>query len=297
VSIYELLVEAIDLTRPLAEQHEVTLSVDGDLDGYVLADRQRVLQVLLNLLGNAVKYNRHGGSVDVECRRVEGGRVAFAVLDTGSGIAPDDLERLFTPFERLGLDGGAIEGAGLGLALAKHLVDAMGGTIDVASKPGEGSTFTVELPESTDPLLAVDTADGNGELPQARAATIVYIEDNVANLRLVERALARQPNLRVLTATRGRPGLELVRECRPDLVLLDLHLPDASGEEILDELTAGPDTSSIPVVIVSAAASKGRVQGLRQRGARDYLTKPIDLKQLLGVVDAVLGAGARTGSR
>jgi PAS domain S-box-containing protein len=297
VSIYELLVEAIDLTRPLAEQHDVTLSVDGDLDGYVLADRQRVLQVLLNLLGNAVKYNRRGGSVDVECRRVEGGRVAFAVHDTGSGIAREDLERLFTPFERLGLDGGPIEGAGLGLALAKHLVDAMDGTIDVTSTPGEGSTFTVELPASTDPLLAVEAAGGDGELPEARAATIVYIEDNVANLRLVERALARQPNLTVLTATRGRPGLELVRECRPDLVLLDLHLPDASGEEILDELTAGRDTSSIPVVIVSAAASKGRVQGLRARGARDYLTKPIDLKQLLSVVDAVLGAGARAGSR
>jgi CheY-like chemotaxis protein len=212
------------------------------------------------------------------------------VRDTGQGIAPDDLERLFLPFERLGLEGGTIEGAGLGLALARRLVEAMGGRIRVASKMGVGSTFTVVLPRAEDPLAALDAVPAERSARGAREATILYIEDNLPNLQLVERALARQPGWEVLTATQGRLGLELARDRRPDLVLLDLHLPDISGEDVLADLTASPETAAIPVVVVSAAASKGRVQRLRQRGAHDYLTKPIDLAELLEVINAALGA-------
>jgi PAS domain S-box-containing protein len=291
VSLDDLLSQAVDLTRPLAEQLGVTVSLEGEVDGYLLADRQRVLQVLLNLLANAAKYNRSGGSVVVGCRE-DGARVAISVTDNGHGIALEDVERLFVPFDRLGLEAGAIEGAGLGLALARRLVEAMDGTISVASTIGVGSTFIVELPRADDPLAALAAAEG-APAPAARhTATILYIEDNLANLQLVERVLARQPGLTMLKATDGARGLELARERRPDLVLLDLHLPDTTGEEVLDELKASPDTAGIPVVVVSAAASKGRVQRLRQRGAREYLTKPIDIVELLTVVDATLGARA-----
>jgi DNA-binding response OmpR family regulator len=166
----------------------------------------------------------------------------------------------------------------------------MDGSISVTSTTGVGSTFTVELPVAEDPLAALDAAPVEHSVKGLRDATILYIEDNLANLQLVERALARQPGWKVLTATEGRLGLELAREHCPDLVLLDLHLPDIAGEDVLAELTTKRETASIPVVIVSAAASKGRVQRLRQRGAYDYLTKPIDLVELLDVIGAALAA-------
>jgi PAS domain S-box-containing protein len=288
VSVEQLVTEACDLTRPLADQRGVAISIATRAEStFVQADRQRLLQVLLNLLANAVKYNRPEGSVDVQAR-TDGDRVSIGVRDTGQGVAPQDLARLFEPFERLGLQGGTIEGVGLGLALAQRLVEAMNGTLSAASTLGVGSSFTIELPRAVDPLDALETDADWRELAESPAATIVYIEDNLANLQLVERALARQPHLRLLTATEGLPGLKLVRESRPDLVLLDLHLPDVTGEDILERLASHPETASIPVVIVSAAASKGRVQRLRDGGARAYLTKPIDLAALYDVVHTVL---------
>jgi PAS domain S-box-containing protein len=289
VGVEDLVTEAVDLTRPAADRAGVAISILGDGRPYMLADRQRARQVLLNLLSNAVKYNRRGGTVEVSCSSGEAA-VAIAVRDTGPGIAPEHVERLFVPFDRLGHEGGVVEGAGLGLALAHRLVDAMGGTIAVESAPGAGSTFTFRLPAAEDPLAALEGAPDPAEPVSTRPATVLYVEDNLANLRLVERALARRPELEVLTATRGQHGLELARERRPDLVLLDLHLPDLPGEEVLDALTSAPETAGIPVVVVSAAASRGRVTRLRERGACDYLTKPIDLGELLAAVDRALGA-------
>jgi PAS domain S-box-containing protein len=289
VHLDDLVAEVVDLTRPLAEQLDVAVAVEGTVGGYVLADRQRLRQVLLNLLTNAVKYNRPRGRIRVASTAPTDGRVAIAVSDTGRGIAPDDLERIFVPFERLGLEAGSVEGAGLGLALAQRLVDAMGGTVAVESVVGEGSTFTVDLPRADDPLAALTTPSEASTRHVDRVATIVYIEDNSANRRLVERALARRPGLTLLEAPDGREGLELARRHRPDLVLLDLHLPDISGEEVLDELAASPETAGVPVIVISAAASKGRVQELRRRGARSYLTKPIDIGELLAAVDSAVG--------
>ena len=192
VSLKDLLSEAVNLTRPQGEQLGVTVSADADAGGWVFADRQRALQVLLNLLMNGIKYNRRGGSVTVGCSR-SGNRVAITVRDTGHGIAPEDFERLFLPFERLGLEGGTIEGAGLGLALARRLVEAMGGTISVTSAAEVGTTFTVELPGADDPLAALDASPSDPSAQAGHAATILYIEDNLANLELVRRTLARQP--------------------------------------------------------------------------------------------------------
>jgi CheY-like chemotaxis protein/anti-sigma regulatory factor (Ser/Thr protein kinase) len=288
VSVAEIVHEALDLTRPLAEEAGITTTVSGDLSHYVRGDRQRVLQILLNLVSNAVKYNRERGSVDIACTDAGNGRVTLAVRDTGRGIATDDLERLFVPFDRIGLEAGTIEGAGLGLTLVQRLVEVMGGTLSVDSTEGVGSTFTFALPATEDPLAPADAPALPSGPERSQAATILYVEDNLANLKLVERALARQPGIKVLAATQGRLGIELARERKPDVVLLDLHLPDLTGEEVLHELTSDRETAGIPVIVVSATASKGRVQQLRQRGARDYLTKPIDLAQLLDAVNAAL---------
>ena len=210
------------------------------------------------------------------------------VRDTGPGIAADDLERLFVPFDRLGLEAGTTDGAGLGLALAERLVEAMDGTISVASVPGSGSAFTVLLPEAADPLATLPEAPARDTVRAARQATVLYIEDNVANLTLVRRTLARQPGIEVVSATDGGTGVELARRHEPDPILLDLHLPDLTGEQVLEELAKHERTSGVPVVVVSAAASKARIEVIKQRGIAAYLTKPIDLVELLAVVDDAL---------
>jgi CheY-like chemotaxis protein/anti-sigma regulatory factor (Ser/Thr protein kinase) len=255
---------------------------------YVLADRQRLLQVLLNLLTNAVKYNRPGGAVEVACRPAANDCFAIEVRDTGPGIAAEDVGRLFVPFDRLGLEAGTREGAGLGLALAKRLVEAMNGSISVASVPGTGTTFTVVLPQAADPLADSEEAAAPPPTKVRRRATVLYIEDNRANLTLVERALTKRTELEVLSATTGLDGIELARKHRPDLLLLDLHLPDLGGEDVLDELAAHDETRDVPVVVISAAASKERIAALKRRGIAAYLTKPIDLARLLHVVDTAL---------
>jgi PAS domain S-box-containing protein len=293
VPVDETLRGALDIVRPMAAQQGIELSAGvADDRRHVVADRQRLQQVLLNLLSNAVKYNRTGGAVGVSCEERAGGRLRILVTDTGPGIAPGKLERLFTPFDRLGAEATGVEGTGLGLALSKHLVDAMGGTLDVTSQVGVGSTFAVELPLTAAP---VDTLERRGASPtvrpearaEAREARMVvlYIEDNLSNLRLIEQMLARRPRATLLSAMQGRLGLDLAREHRPDLVLLDLHLPDVPGEEVLRRLLDEPRTREIPVIILSADATPGQVERLLAAGAQAYLTKPLDVRQLLALVD------------
>jgi PAS domain S-box-containing protein len=289
----EIVQEAVDLIRPLAEQHDIQLVIAGSgCDCYVFADRQRVKQILLNLLSNAVKYNRPRGTIAVSCDQSEDTWVEISVADTGPGVPAERMGLLFTPFERLGAEHTSVEGTGIGLALSQRLASAMGGTLEAESTLGKGSTFTVKLPRVEGPVERYERLNLVG--PQAEPGpaeperAILYIEDNLSNLKLVERVLSQRSDLKVIAAMQGRLGLELAREHQPVLVLLDLHLPDMDGEQVLQRLRDDPATAAIPVVIVSADATHGQVQRLLTAGAFAYLTKPIDVRELLGLLDKTL---------
>lgn len=292
INVNEVLQEALDLLGPFAAERSVGLEAQASevADHHVLADRQRLKQVLLNLLSNAVKYNRDRGRVTVVCSEVPQDRLRIAVSDEGAGIAPENIRRLFTPFDRLGAEQGEVEGTGLGLALSKRLVEAMGGTIGVESEPGPGSTFFVELPLVEDPQWRHEEAGAAEPLPvpATGARTLLHIEDNPANLKLLERVMARRPQFRLLSAMQGSLGLDLARQHRPDAILLDLTLPDMTGEEVLRRLLEDRRTADTPVVVVSADATLGQIERLLTAGAREYVTKPFDVKRLLDVLDNVM---------
>jgi signal transduction histidine kinase/response regulator RpfG family c-di-GMP phosphodiesterase len=285
---------AVSLVEPLAAQRGITVSVgpSRESQSYVMADRQRLQQVLLNLLSNAIKYNREDGRVVIRCLLAAEGRRRIEVEDTGLGIAPDQLGLLFSPFERLGAAENGIEGTGIGLTLTKRIVEAMGGSIGVESQIERGSTFWVELPEGTDPMKKLE-AQHTKEPPVSRgsepaAATVLYIEDNPSNILLMERILANRPGIKLVSALQGRLGLELACQCGPDLILLDLHLPDLHGSEVLQRLRESPQTAQVPVAVVSADATQGQIDRLLAGGANTYLTKPFDVKRLLALLDDIL---------
>lgn len=289
--------ECVSLLGPLALQEGVNVMLrPGGIDRLppVVADRQRLKQVLLNIIANGIKYNRRGGNVRVSIGQVdEGRRVRIDVTDTGRGIPADRLRELFVPFERLGAEGSGIEGTGLGLTLTKALVEAMQGTISVGSELGEGSTFSVEFEAKTGPAAPTDLENpavptAKGEAPERAPQTILYIEDNMSNLKLVERIVARRPDISLMSAMQGSLGLTLARDHQPDLILLDLDLPDIPGEKVLARLQSDPVTAEIPVVILSADAVPGQVRHLKGLGARDYLTKPLELDRFFRVLRDLL---------
>jgi PAS domain S-box-containing protein len=300
VDVYELLKETIDLTRPLAAERELRIQAPSQesCSWTVRADRQRLRQVLLNLASNAVKYNRHGGRVSFACQPAADCRLRILVRDTGPGVPADKLHRLFTPFDRLGAEQTDIQGTGMGLALSKQLLQAMGGTLTAQSIEGKGSTFTVELARTEDPLEHYQRASAAPSTPVQDSGsgpqrTVLYVEDNPSNLRLVQRILAERGGVRLLTAIHGQLVHDLVRQHRPDLVLLDQHLPDLDGEEVLRRLQADPQTAAVPVVVVSADATAGQIQRLLAAGARHYLTKPLDVPRFLIVLDELLQGAHR----
>ena len=290
VSVAETVAETLDLVRPMAAERGISLTGGDVRDGiHILADRQRLKQVLLNLLSNAIKYNCEGGSVRIGLIETEQGRIRIEVADTGSGIAPERLDKLFVPFERLGADQSGVEGTGLGLALSQGLVEAMGGDLTVQSRGGEGTIFSLEFTKGNGP---VDEASHRAEPPlvadngtNGSALRLLYIEDNLSNLKLVERVLEHRPDVQLVPAMQGRLGLELAREHRFDLVLLDLHLPDLPGDEVLAELRREPSTRDVPVVILSADATPGRIERLLDQGAAAFLTKPLEVKRFLELLD------------
>jgi PAS domain S-box-containing protein len=290
VSIGAVVNDAVDVVHSLAADRGISILVEDPNGLYVLADRLRLTQVLLNLLSNAVKYNRERGEIRISCFK-DVDRLKISVADTGLGIPPERQHLLFTPFERLGAEASGVQGTGLGLALTKSLIDAMGGSITADSVPGEGSVFSIDLALTEPPMARHEREAIREETPEraaTTAGTILYVEDNLANLELVERILTRRPKIGLLSAIQGRLGLDLARIHLPGLILLDLHLPDMSGEEVLRELRQGPETREIPVVIVSADANRELEERVLASGADAYITKPIDLNAFLGTVDRLL---------
>jgi PAS domain S-box-containing protein len=295
VALAEVAAETVSLIRPLADQHQIALTGPNVSCGtHVLGDRQRLKQVLLNLLSNAVKYNREGGSVQLDCEPVPEGRLRIKVTDTGLGIPPEAVGRLFIPFERVASQPSRIEGTGLGLPLSKRLAEAMGGTLELVSAPQQGSTFWIELPLAEAPVRQAERQLDEGARPAAEQPTptgpdltVLYIEDNLSNLQLVERVLGRRPGVRLISAMRPQLGLDLAGQHHPDLILLDLHLPDMPGEAVLRRLRSSPATADIPVAILSADARPALIERLLAEGVRGFLTKPLDVKELLGLIDSI----------
>ncbi len=303
VFIHEVLAETLDLLRPAATARgtviETPLHAGAQLG--VTADRKRFKQVLLNLLSNAIKYSLPGSRVLVDCRPTPPWQVRLSVQDFGPGIAPDKLARLFVAFDRLGAEDTPVQGTGLGLALSKHLVEAMGGQIGVDSTPGKGSTFWVQLPQAHRPLagplaeLPPVAAPEKPAAPEpsmsARPLTLLYIEDNPSNLSLVEFVLAQHPQVRLLTATRGAEGVEVARQEQPDMVLLDLHLPDMTGWDVLTTLQTDERTRAIPVAGISADATRATIARLLDAGACAYLSKPLNVEHFLNTLSVLSQPG------
>jgi len=291
-----LIADCLGLMRPQAENSGIKLSEAAlGCDEYVLADPTRLKQVLLNLLSNAVKYNRALGSVSLTCQRLAGvfpgGAIQIRVSDTGPGLSAEQQARLFIAFERLGAEDTAVEGTGIGLALSKRLTELMGGEIEVESTPGCGTTFCLRLPLAQQQLRQAESspADAESEVSTGAALSkrfdLLCIEDNSANMRLVERILALRSDIRLLKAATPGLGLELAQARHPALILLDINLPEMDGFEVLRCLRENPATRNIPVIGISANAMPRDIERARAAGFVDYLTKPLDIGQFLAVVE------------
>jgi len=294
VSLTEVLHECQAMIEPQAQKRDIRMTFPQfEIPYFVKADRTRVKQVLINLLSNAVKYNKQGGAVVVDCTASTPGRIRICVKDTGEGLTPDKLTQLFQPFNRLGKEAGIEEGTGIGLMVSKRLVELMKGEIGVESTVGKGSVFWIELNLTAEPGPAAAAAKTKSVAQaqvqaDAQLRTLLYVEDNPANLMLVEDLIARRPDIRLLSAADGDRGIELARASRPDVILMDINLPGISGIQALKILRADPATAHIPVVALSAnAIPRDIVKGL-EAGFFRYLTKPIKVNEFMDALDVAL---------
>ncbi|MCU1285057.1 MAG: sensor hybrid histidine kinase [Acidobacteriales bacterium] len=293
VLLAEVLRECQAMIEPQALQRGVQVTFPRqDILGYVNADRTRLKQVLINLLSNAIKYNREGGSVVVDYASSGPGQIILSVKDTGEGLGEKKLAQLFQPFNRLGQEGGTEQGTGIGLVVTKRLVELMRGTIGVNSKVGEGSTFWVELESTAAPEPVAEETEPaatlKSELQSTSLRTILYVEDNPANLKLVEQLILRRPDLRLLTAVNGTLGVEVARASQPDAILMDINLPGISGVEALKILREDPLTAHIPVIALTANAMERDIQKGLKAGFLLYLTKPIMVNAFMEALDLAL---------
>ena len=294
VSLAAVMLECQTMIEPQAQQRGIRVSFPRlEVPHFVQADRTRVKQVLINLLSNAIKYNRVDGAVVVGCAVNTPGRVRIWVEDTGEGLSPENIAQLFQPFNRLGQAATAEEGTGIGLVVCKRLVELMGGVIGVESAVGKGSAFWIELNLATElhhagskTVAAAVAHELQHAQPNTR--TLLYVEDNPANLMLVEDLVARRPDIRLLTARDGNSGIEIARASLPDVILMDINLPGISGIQALKVLTQDPATARIPVVALSANAVPRDIARGMEAGFFRYLTKPIKVNEFMDTLDVAL---------
>jgi CheY-like chemotaxis protein len=299
VSVGEVLANCQSMMEPLALKRGVAMRFPKfDALSFVLADRTRLQQVLVNLLSNSIKYNRFNGLVTVECTSQPPGQIRISVRDTGMGLTPERLQHLYQPFNRLGQEAGFEQGTGIGLVVTKRIVEAMKGTIGVESKVDVGTTFWVDLTEAEAPQI--DFGIGNARSAPCVHAndsvpirTVLYVEDNPANLKLVEMLVARRADLKLLTAGTGALGVDLARAHQPDVILMDINLPGISGIKALAMLRQETATARIPVIALSANASPRDIERGLTAGFMKYLTKPIKVDELMATLDLILQAGLR----
>ncbi len=294
VSLNEVLLECLGMIEPQAQQFDINLVFpSSDIPYFVRADRTRFKQVLINLLSNAVKYNIKGGTVEVKCSESTPGFIRISVRDSGKGLYPEQLDQLFQSFNRLGQEEGAVEGTGIGLVVSKRLVELMGGKIGVESTVGVGSEFWFELsavkaPRIPEAGIITTTLAYPHVDRQVRPHTLLYVEDNPANLELVERIIARHPDMALLTAINGISSIEIARVSQPDVILMDINLPDITGYEALKFLRSDPATAHIPVVAISANAMPRDIKKGLEAGFFRYITKPIRVRDFTEALDLAL---------
>ena len=299
VDLGELVRQSVPLVESLAAQHGVAVEI-GIAEGVASADPTRLRQVLINLLSNAIKYNRRGGQVVVETHSA-GSEATLTVRDTGRGLSAEQIGSLFEPFNRFGVESEGIEGTGIGLTIVKALVDGMGGRIEVASEPGRVPSFVVTLPAASDAARAArarrtaarlgagDRRD-DGDAPRAQRAQILYIEDNHVNVLLVEELVKSLGGLAIVSEPTGTAGVARAIALRPDLVLIDLQLPDFDGFEVLRRLRAEPRTRTIPCIALSANAMREDIERGLATGFADYWTKPIDFAIFIAAMERLFPA-------
>lgn len=297
LDLVEVVNDALQLMGPMARRHDIAMAAAA-VSGRVVADPRRLRQVLMNLLSNAIKYNRPAGRVEVSA--VAGEREhAIVVRDTGRGMTPRQLAGLFEPFNRLGAERDGIEGTGIGLSIAQQLTQHMGGRLEVSSRPGQGSEFRLWLPSAPDGHATLAEARAvPPELPAAAAGmalSMLYIEDNEVNVLLVQELVALRPQIDLVCASDGLTGVAQALQRRPDVVLIDMHLPDIDGHEVLRRLRMRPELSAAKCIALSANAMPEDVAQALSEGFDDYWTKPIDVQRFLGALDALMAGAAFPG--
>jgi len=293
IALAEVMHECQDMIEPQAQKRGISVTFPHfDIPYFVQADRTRVKQVFINLLSNAIKYNRVGGTVVVDHITSFPGRIRICVKDSGEGLTADKLAQLFQPFNRLGQEANGEEGTGIGLVTTKRLIELMGGAIGAESTVGTGSVFWIELnltAERQTAGTAISSAIAQSQVQtDAQLRTLLYVEDNPANLMLVEDLIARRPDIRLLTARDGNLGIEIARASRPDVILMDINLPGLSGLKALRVLAEDPATAHIPVVALSANAIPRDIEKGLKAGFFRYLTKPIKVNEFMATLDVAL---------
>ena len=303
VYLDDIINECLPMTMTMAVQRGIKLSLSLENRGLdinnmpksgikIHADKTRLKQVLLNLLSNAVKYNSDNGSITIDCKTLDSDKFRISITDTGLGLDDNQLEKLFQPFNRLGAESSDIEGTGIGLIITKNLIKLMNGSIGIQSKPGEGSTFWIDLPlDHSIDKANEDKKDHYNEISKADTKhnhSILYIEDNPSNLRLMAQLLRQRPHIKLLDALEPGIGIKLAIQEKPDLILLDINLPGMNGYEALEQLKKHKDTNNIPVIAVSANAMPQDITKGEAAGFNDYITKPINTTTLLETIDSYL---------